>query len=131
MFTSRISALEDETHVKFGSAILGQIQKIDINETNELYITEGAYLADVGDVDFTLTEQKLKTAMLGISGFRILKFHGLWVLFINVFVNIEEVEITNENVAIVDNQNVLAWTSGVNQEVHKASNNLWSSMTSG
>lgn len=130
-YTLRISSFQNETEVKLAPEILGHIQKLDINENQSFFTTDGSYLADIGNVEYKINFQNFKQGLFTASGFAILQFYGQGAVFINSFGKIITYDIKPNEELIIDNENILAWSNGVEYTLEKASHSWWSSIKSG
>ncbi len=94
----------------------GDIIPIDLNETGEIYLQKGAYLASSPDVNI-----EVKTSFRGLIGglgLFLMKISGSGTAFISTFGALEEIELSGDKI-IVDNGNLVGFTSGLNYEVKK------------
>lgn len=131
-FTQRITAKSDDTNVLFSARSIGNIKAIEIQNDEELFVVDGAYLADVGNVSYTTTMQKgMKKGLFSNGGFFILKMEGRGVTFINSFGSISKLEVKDGEELTIDNGHVLAWTKNCSYELEKSSSSWVSSIKSG
>ncbi len=110
---NKLIAKDSPTEIYLAPAMAADIKEIEL-KGEEYVLGDGAYLAHTGDIDVSAKFGGLSAMMAGY-GLMFLKASGTGMLYVSGEGGIVEVELGNNEVAIVDNTNFLA-TNTTNME---------------
>ncbi len=115
VFINRFVA-KNSCELWFSPSLPGVLESIDL-KGEEFYLKDGAYLCHYGDIVIDTKFFGLK-GIFSNSGLFWLKVSGNGRVFTNTFGGIEEINLEGNEI-LVDNYNLLAFSSGVNAEIVK------------
>ena len=109
----------------------GDLAVIELNGSNGYILQKGAFLASENTVNMDAVSQGLMKGLLSGEGFFLQKATGQGKVVISSFGAILKKTLAPDEIWIVDNGHMVAWSDTVNYEVKKASSGFISSFTSG
>jgi uncharacterized protein (TIGR00266 family) len=109
----------------------GDLAVIELNGSNGYILQKGAFLASESGIVMDTVSQGIMKGLLSGEGFFLQKATGNGKLVISSFGAILKKTLAPDEIWIVDNGHMVAWSDTVNYEVKKASSGLISSFTSG
>ena len=109
----------------------GDIAVLELNGSNGYVLQKGSFLAAEDGIVLDATTQGVVKGLLSGEGFFLQKATGNGKLIISSFGAILKKTLAPDEVWIVDNGHLVAWSNTVNYEVKKASSGFLSSFTSG
>lgn len=131
-FLQEITGQNVDTEVELAAQTLGEIKELQLNASRKVYFMDGAYLAHLGDVNYSSKLQKtLGRSLFTNGGFYIIELEGTGTVIFNSFGSIITKEISHGENYIIDNAHILGWEEGVNYTLEKAGSSWWSSIKSG
>ncbi|MBQ2594144.1 MAG: TIGR00266 family protein [Candidatus Riflebacteria bacterium] len=109
----------------------GDLAVIELNGSNGYILQKGAFLASESGIVMDTVSQGIMKGLLSGEGFFLQKATGNGKLVISSFGAILKKTLAPNEIWIVDNGHMVAWSDTVNYEIKKASSGLISSFTSG
>ncbi len=109
---------------------IGEIVVIDLDGTTGYFITKGAYLAHEGTIHLEATYGGMK-GIITKKGLFLLKATGKGKLFISSYGAVVKRTLQAQELLVVDNEYVLAFTDTLRYELRAATTNLKDSFMSG
>jgi len=117
-FTNTFTAVSTPGHVTLAPSLCGDMQAIDVAPPETLYVQGGSYVAAPDGIDIDTRWQGFKGFFSGESLF-FLAMSGSGPVLVNAFGAIEALDLDGE--LIVDTGHLVAFTSGIDYQVTKAS----------
>jgi uncharacterized protein (TIGR00266 family) len=118
LFTNTFSAVGTPGHVSLAPSLCGDMQAIEVTPGETLYVQGGSYVAAPDSIDLDTKWQGLKGFFSGESLF-FLAASGSGPVLVNAFGALETLDLDGE--VIVDTGHLVAFTSGIDYQVTKAS----------
>lgn len=109
----------------------GDLAVIELNGSNGYILQKGAFLASESGIVMDTVSQGIMKGLLSGEGFFLQKATGKGKLVISSFGAILKKTLAPDEIWIVDNGHMVAWSDTVNYEIKKASSGFISSFTSG
>lgn len=121
MFITEAEGFSSNAELGIAPANVGKIKKLEVGPHHYILNT-GAYLASDHEVSYRMVTQKLSRALFGrTGGFFVMETQGYGDLLISSFGDIVELEVTADTPLTIDNEHVLAWSSGLDYNIEIAS----------
>ncbi|MEQ1905918.1 MAG: TIGR00266 family protein [Pirellulaceae bacterium] len=130
LFTTEYTAKRAGQTVTLSPDSFGEILTITLDEEHSYFLTAGSYLANTGDCELGIKYGGVKGVMAK-KGLFLLHAKGTGTVFCQTYGAIEKRELVPEEVFIVDNRFVVAFSDTVKYQLVKASENLKDSFVSG
>lgn len=121
MFITEATGTSYNGSIGIAPSIPGKIVNLEIG-LNQYCLNTGAFLACDETVNYNLISQSFSKALLGgTGGFFVMETSGQGDLLVNAFGDIIELEVTEDNPIIIDNEHVVAWESCLDYHIEVAS----------
>jgi TIGR00266 family protein len=121
MFITEATGIGQEAEIAVAPSNIGKIQKLDIGY-DHYRLNTGAYLASDASVQYKMVRQEIGKALFaGTGGLFVMETSGRGDLLISSFGDIVELTVEPGKPLTVDNDHVLAWTSGLDYQIRIAS----------
>lgn len=121
IFSTTVESDSDEQQIMVAPALPGAIHHLKVGD-EQWRLNDGAFLAKDESVSFKTEMQNLGKAFFGgTGGLMILSTNGTGDLFVNAFGGMVEIEVQPGSPLVVDNQHVVAWSSGLDYQLKFAS----------
>jgi uncharacterized protein (TIGR00266 family) len=130
LFTTEYVAKRDGQSVTLSPDSFGEILAIILDEQHSYFLTAGSYLANTGDCELGIKYGGVKGVMAK-KGLFLLHAKGTGTVFCQTYGAIVKQELGPDEVFIVDNRFVVAFSDTVKYQLVKASENLKDSFVSG
>ncbi|QBO36488.1 TIGR00266 family protein [Periweissella cryptocerci] len=120
MFMTTAIGQRDGAKISLGPALPGKIMELTTSPANNWRLNTGSFLAADEGVNYNMKRQELgKAIFAGTGGLFIMETTGEGSLLIASYGDIVEMDVTDH--LIVDNGNVLAWSSSLDYKLEIAS----------
>ncbi len=107
---------KSESELWFSPSLPGALKSLELRN-DEFFLRDGAYLSHYGALEIDTKFFGVK-GVFSLSGLFWLKVSGFGKVFMNVFGGVEEIELNGEEI-LVDNYNLLVFSSSLNTEIVK------------
>jgi uncharacterized protein (TIGR00266 family) len=128
--TSAYRATKPGQVLSLAPAAIGEVIPLEINENNSFYIARGAYLAHQSTVQLEAKYAGMKGLMTK-KGLFLLHASGKGTVFIASFGAIVQQTLAQDELLVVDNEYVLAFSNKLHYELRTAAKSLKDSVMSG
>ena len=109
----------------------GDIAVLELDGSNGYFLQKGSFLAAEDGIVMDAAAQGVMKGLLSGEGFLLQKATGKGKLVVSSFGAILKRTLAPDEIWIVDNGHLVAWSNTVNYEIKKASSGFLSSITSG
>ncbi len=130
LFTTEYTAKRAGQRVTLAPDSFGEILAITLDVQHSYFLTAGSYLANTGDCELGIKYGGVKGVMAK-KGLFLLHAKGKGTVFCQTYGAIQQQELGPEEVFIVDNRFVVAFSDTVTYQLVKATDNLKDSFVSG
>ena len=117
-WVNEYSAPQTEGEVAFVSAPVGDIETLEIGPSKGYVVQKAAYIASTQNVDLNIQWQGFTKGLFG-QGLFMIKVTGNGTLFINTFGAIDKHTLAPDQVLIVDNFHLVAFSDSCDYKVKK------------
>jgi len=130
-FFQTLTAAADDSDVQLGSTFPGDVILASLNNSMELFIKQGSFLASEATVNIaTVTQLSMSKALFG-PGLFILQASGYGTLALHAYGSVTKYSLRHGERRSVDNGHVVAWSESMRYTVGLANRSAISSFASG
>lgn len=117
-FRQKVTASRGDGDILLSPKFSGNIEIIEVNNSNQYYLNDGVHLASEATVKMEAKPQSLGKALFaGSGGFVITLASGYGKIAVGSYGDIFELEIDENTPRIIDNNHVIAWSTTLNYEL--------------
>lgn len=122
MFITHAIGTSNDAILGIAPPIPGKISCLRVGGSEQYRLNTGAFLACDESVDYVMKSQDLGKAFFGgTGGLFVMETQGQGDVLISAFGDLLEIEVTNANPMIIDNEHVVAWDASLDYEIRVAS----------
>lgn len=125
MFITHATGTGDNAVVGIAPAIPGKIHHLTVGGNVQYYLNNGAFVCCDSSVTYEMHSQKLSKALFGgTGGLFVMETTGTGDIFVSAFGDLAELEVTEDQPLIIDNEHVVAWDATLDYSIEVASGTL-------
>lgn len=129
-FVAEFTAIRDGQTLTLAPDVFGDILELPLGDAGSYYLTQGSYLANIGDCDLQIRYGGLK-GVLSRKGFFLLHVSGHGTVFCQAYGAILTKDLQPGEHFVVDNRFVIAFSDTITYQFVKATKSLKDSLMSG
>lgn len=120
-YISKATSKGENGKIGLASTLPGKTRELQIG-FEQWRLNTGVYLASEMSVSYTMQKQKVSNAFFGgTGGFYVMETQGEGLMFICSYGDMIELTLDGESPLTIDNEHVIAWTTGLDYEIKVAS----------
>lgn len=122
MFITHATGTGENAVVGIAPSTPGKIHHLSVGSHTQYCLNNGAFVCCDNTVTYEMHSQKLSKAIFGgTGGLFVMETTGTGDLFVSAFGDLLELEVTEDQPLIIDNEHVVAWDSSLNYNIEVAS----------
>ena len=129
-FVAEFTAIRDDQKLTLAPDVFGDILELPLGDARSYYLTQGSYLANIGDCNLQIRYGGIK-GILSRKGFFLLNVSGHGTVFCQAYGAIMTKTLEPGEHFVVDNRFVIAFSDTVTYQFVKAAKSLKDSLMSG
>lgn len=130
-FFQTLTANRGDGEVLLAPSTPGDIQILDLNGSNFFFVQKEGFLAGDASLNIETASQGIIKGLLSGEGIFIQRISGIGKLVVSSFGAIHKLTLAPNEMMVVDNAHLVAWSGSVSYEVVRASKGIINTLTSG
>jgi len=130
-FFQTLTASRGDGEVLLAPSTPGDVQILDLNGSNFFYVQKEGFLAGDASLNIETASQGIIKGLLSGEGIFIQRISGVGKFVVSSFGAIHKLTLAPNEMMVVDNAHLVAWSGSVSYEVVRASKGIMDTLTSG
>jgi len=130
-FFQTLTASRGDGEVLLAPSTPGDVQILELNGSNFFYVQKEGFLAGDATLNIETASQGIIKGLLSGEGIFIQRISGVGKLVVSSFGAIHKLTLAPNEMMVVDNAHLVAWSGSVSYEVVRSSKGIMDTLTSG